>query len=237
MMNYVIFYPVFQFQPLLWELSKSKNMNISTRNQIERFNCIQTECFGSVTVFDLSTVLSNMQPREPRYGDNIFDGICVDSGAQISVCGKRQAHTYCPMVNIPFIVRQSSLNFKFGDMVTRSLGKMKFRFPCSNGGSLDMDIDIVDLDVPLLLGLRELRCHRLRLDYLSNTLENKQLRWRVNLQDKYGHLYWNLQYYESFYTRAEIERLDRHFFHPSAENYTTFFVHKILDKLLQISGK
>ena len=108
------------------------------------------------------------------------------------------------------------MNFKFGNTVTPSLGVMKFRFPCPNGGSLDIDMDIIDLDVPLLLGLRELREHRLLVDYLSNALESKRLGWTAKLVDKHGHLYWDLLVSESFYSRSEIERLHRHFFHPSA---------------------
>ena len=110
------------------------------------------------------------------------------------------------------------MKFKFGDEVTDSLGIMKFRFPCPNGGSLDIDMDVINLDVPLLLGLRELRSHRLLVNYLDNTLQSKNLGWTSKLEDKYGHLYWDLLATESFYSKAEIERLHRHFFHPSAKN-------------------
>lgn len=40
--------------------------------------------------------------------------------------------------------------------------------------------------------------------------------WTVPLVDKFGHLYWTFDACESFYSRAEIERLHKHFFHPSS---------------------
>lgn len=69
---------------------------------------------------------------------------------------------------------------------------MKFRFPCPTGGSLYIDIDIVDVNVPLLLGLRELRKHQLLVVlvyYLENTMSNHKLNWKVRLEDLHGHLY------------------------------------------------
>lgn len=177
---------------------------------------ISSECFGPVSFLTPSNVYSSVRQHSPRYSDSTFDGVCVDTGAQISVCGPRQALAYCRAVNIPFVLRPSQMSFKFGDFITPSKGLLKFRLPCPDGVSLDMDIDVVDLDVPLLLGLRELRHHKILVDYLSNTMENRYLGWKVKLNDKFGHLYWDLSQSESCYSRFEIERLHKHFFHPSA---------------------
>ena len=78
-------------------------------------------------------------------------------------------------------------------------------------------MDVIDLDIPLLLGLRELRDHQLLVDYLDNTLLNRRLGWKTRLTDKFGHLYWELSVQESFYSQSEIERMHRHFFHPSSK--------------------
>ena len=95
--------------------------------------------------------MSSNSNQGSRYSDKTFDGICVDTGAQISVCGRKQAIAFCNSVSIPFSLRPSSVKFKFGNTVTKSLGIMKFRFPCPDGGSLDVDMYVIDLDVPLLL--------------------------------------------------------------------------------------
>ena len=157
------------------------------------FNCpdsIVTNQYGPVTILKMAD--SSCSRQTPRYSDTHFDGVCVDTGAQISVCGKRQAQAYCKSVSIPMTLRPSNLRFKFGNTVSSSLGIMKFRFPCPDGGSIDIDIDIIDLDVPLLLGLRELRSHRILVNYLNNTLQNQKFGWTTKLSDKFGHLYLSL---------------------------------------------
>ena len=117
-----------------------------------------------------------------------------------------------------FTLRPSDFNFKFGNTVTSSLGIVTFRFPCPYGGSIDMYMGVTNLDVPLLLCLRELRSHLVLVDYLKNTLHSRLYGWTTKLEDKFGHLYWNLLTSESFYTQAEIEILHKHFFQPSAKN-------------------
>lgn len=47
-----------------------------------------------------------------------FDGICMDTGAQISVAGKAQAQAYCKSRGIPFVLTPSTQRFRFGDVVT-----------------------------------------------------------------------------------------------------------------------
>ena len=111
-----------------------------------------TEQYGPVTI--LKSFNSSDSSNVTRYSDSVFDGICVDTGAKISMCGIKQSRAYCKSVSIPLSLRSCNLNFKFGNNVTPSLGIMKFRFPCPDGGSLDMDMDIIDIDVPLLVGLR-----------------------------------------------------------------------------------
>ena len=129
-------------------------------------------------------VLETGTNPNPRYSDSTFNGVCVDTGAQISVCGIRQARAYCKTVSIPLSLRPIQLSFKFGNKITPSLGIMKFRFPSPDGGSTDIDMDVIKLDVPLLLGLRELREHRLLVEYLTNTLNNQRYGWKTKLRDK-----------------------------------------------------
>lgn len=84
------------------------------------------------------------------------------------------------------------------------------------GGSLELYIEIVYLDVPFLLTLREFRSNRLFVDYLSSPLHKRNLGWSVKLRNKNGQFYWDIGSFAYFYSRAENERLHRHFFHPSS---------------------
>lgn len=124
-------------------------------------------------------------PLNPNtYSLTLFDVACVDTGAQISVSGRRQAEAYCKAVNISLVLLTSKMNFKFGNVVSPIRCAMPFRFPSPDGGSLEMDIDIFDLDIPLSLGLRQLLLHMLLVNYLSNKMTCEQLDWIVNLNDK-----------------------------------------------------
>lgn len=80
------------------------------------------------------------------------------------------------------------MRFKFGKTV--SIGLVSFGFSCPNCGNLGLDIDVVDLDVLLLLGLREIRSHRLFVEFSNNPVESNQLGWNAPIHDKNDHLFW-----------------------------------------------
>lgn len=84
--------------------------------------------YGDVTYLNLYPTRTD-HPKQYRYSNLVFDGVCVDTGAQVSVCGRRQAMAYCKNMQIPFSTRPSTMTFKFGDVVSPSIGVMKFRFP------------------------------------------------------------------------------------------------------------
>ena len=113
-----------------------------------------------------------------RSSSTQFDGMCMDTGAQISVSGKAQAMAYCHSRGIPFYLTPSVTKFKFGDHVSPSLGRLQVRIPTPNqSGNVSFTMDVVDLDVPMLLGLRELRAASLLVDYLDNRLICKNDNW------------------------------------------------------------
>lgn len=118
------------------------------------FQTIETESFGPFFYLNLPEVLRATTKQYPCFDDLTFDRVCIDTGSQVRVCGFRQAKSYCHDFNIPFILVTSLMRFKFGDTITPSCGIMKFRFPCPSGGSIDLYIAVVELDVPFLLDLR-----------------------------------------------------------------------------------
>lgn len=97
---------------------------------------IDVEHYGNGTSFYWHSDSTTAKP--PLYSDSSFDGVCVDTGDQIGVCGHHQELAYRKHMRIPFVTRHSSIRFKFGDMVVSSTGIMKFRFPCPQGGFIDI---------------------------------------------------------------------------------------------------
>jgi transposase InsO family protein len=78
-------------------------------------------------------------------------------------------------------------------------------------------VDVVDIGVPLLLGLDFLDNHQLNPLNVQNQLWSVPGRWRMPIVRKNGHLYlcWKPTSVVN-YSRSQLDRLHRHFFHPSA---------------------
>lgn len=152
-----------------------------------------------------------------HYTSKRFLGACIDNGAQKTVCGLKQARAYCARAKIPFSVRSSPFAFKFGNTVVNSLGTLEFRIPLPNNSYLPVIADIVDTDVTLLIGLDYLDKHDLLPDNLQNKLICEMHNWELPIIRRNGHMFieWNVQ--TILFTKFELYRMHRNFFHPSLE--------------------
>ena len=115
-----------------------------------------------------------------------------------------------------FKLRKSLISFAFGDGVYKSLGSMEIRIPTPDNSFISLDVDVVKPDVPFLLGLDILDQHQLMADNIDNKLRSRALGWSMPIVRHRGHLYiqWNTNYV--LFTRAELNRLHKHFWHPSS---------------------
>lgn len=145
-----------------------------------------------------------------------FEGACVDSGAQLTCIGARQARRYCMLMNITYETSDQELVFKFGDARHCSLGTMPIQIPVSDYGFIEIDAHIVDVDVPLLLGLDTMTKLEMILDFAKDTVTSKLDSWKIPLIRKLGHAYitWSPSV---MYTDKELRKIHRHFHHPQAE--------------------
>ncbi len=145
-----------------------------------------------------------------------FQGICLDTGAQKSVVGKKQAAAYAALMKVRLETKASNFAFKFGDGCYKSLGTIPVRIPKPNNGYIEVRIDIVDADIPMIIGLDILDKETLLADNTENLLIHKKEGWKMPLSRKAGHLYLEWNYAEVLYTRSELQKMHLHFFHPSA---------------------
>lgn len=152
-----------------------------------------------------------------HYGSKRFLGACLDIDAQKTVCGLKQARAYCKTAKIPLSLRRSSFSFKFGNSICNSMGTLEFRIPLRTDGYLPIFADIVDADVPLLLGLDYLDREKLLADNLSNKLVCIDDGWELPIIRRNGHMFidWNIR--QILFTKFELYRMHRNFFHPSAK--------------------
>lgn len=113
-------------------------------------------------------------------------------------------------------MRKSNVRFKFGEQVAPGIGEIDIRIPVDDGLHLDLSIDVVALDIPLIIGLDILRGHNLLVNYLDNTIRFCSYGITRPISQKLGHVFLQWDEHRILFTKAELTRLHMHFMHPSA---------------------
>lgn len=108
---------------------------------------------------------------------------------------------------------------------------MNIRMRIRDGYYLNFWIDVVDADVPLLIGLELLDKHELVVDNVDNLLVSKLGGWTIPIFRTHGHLFIKWDAKEVMYTWTELERLHLHFFHPSAQKLLNLLKRGTPDRL------
>lgn len=78
-----------------------------------------------------------------------------------------------------------------------------------------MEVDVVQPDVPLLLGLDILDREQLVPDNIENLLESRLYGWGMPVTRRFGHMYISCDVNKIMFTRTELYKLHRHLHHPS----------------------
>jgi len=144
-----------------------------------------------------------------------FQGVCLDIGAQRSVVGRKQAMAYCRKLGKKFHPKQSKFAFRFGNEVFASLGTIPVRIPTPDGSFLGLDMDVVEANIPMLVGLDVLDREKLVADNVQNKLVAKHRGWSLPITRKLGHMYVEWDFSSALYTKSELQKFHRHFYHPS----------------------
>lgn len=106
------------------------------------------------------------------------------------------------------------------------MGKLAIRVPVPDGSMMILNVDVVPVDVPFLVGLDVLDKFKLIVNTVDNTFDSRLGGWSLPLQRKIGHIY--LQWKEEdkmMYTKSELLKLHRGFHHPAAKR-----LHALLKK-------
>lgn len=147
-----------------------------------------------------------------------FYGACIDTGAQRSVIGIKQAEAYCRMLGIE--MRKDAdkriRRFRFGKDIQDSVGSLQIRVPIKDDFFMVFTANVVNIDVPLLLGLDVMSEHKLVADTVDLVLFSKSCGWQLPLTRQLGHVYltWESQI---LYSSSELTRIHRHFFHANPD--------------------
>lgn len=151
-----------------------------------------------------------------------FHGACLDTGAQRSVIGKSQAIAYFRFMGLPLVLSDSKPKvYKFGSNHKVSVGKAKFRIPYAGNRHMHVELDIINIDIPLLFGLDLLDEFKIVADNVDNRVYCKRLKRSVPIVRKFGHLYYEWPY-EMIYSMTELKKMHHHFYHPQPSGCSTF---------------
>ena len=94
---------------------------------------------------------------------------------------------------------------------------MPIRIPTPQGSFIEHKFDVVDADIPMLLGLDLLDSAGMYADSVDNQMVNKVLGYSMPIVRKFGHMYLEWPASTIMFTRAELQKLHRHFKHPSVD--------------------
>jgi hypothetical protein len=96
------------------------------------------------------------------------------------------------------------------------MGTFRILIPVSGTSSIAVDVDVVTLDIPFLLGKSTLAENRFTI-YIHGNNTITEIGDIPLVDDGHLMLQWNpKKFLKVFYTPGEIRNLHRHFLHPSA---------------------
>jgi hypothetical protein len=80
-------------------------------------------------------------------------------------------------------------------------------------------VDIINIDVPLLIGLEVQRAEQIDVSASTKTLISRHNGSTIPLDDD-GHLVlrWPIGQFKTYYTKAQLQLLHRHLLHPPSKS-------------------
>lgn len=106
--------------------------------------------------------------------------------------------------------------YKFGVHYQKSLGAMTVRIPTPNHSFIAIVADVINADIPFLIGLDTLDAFGLFVNTVTNQLECPSLQWKIPLVRKFGHVYFNWPKNQTIlFTKTELIKLHKAFYHPA----------------------
>ena len=155
-----------------------------------------------------------------------FLGACLDTGASKTVIGRKQATALRDGMGHRLALHTSKLRVRFGSGPSSSLGRILILITFE-GEAIMVGADVVENDVPLLLGMDTFDRYRLSPDVIDNVIVHKPTGRKFQCVRKRNHLFYewpvcgNNELAEMakdapnvLFTEGELKKLHKHFFHP-----------------------
>jgi len=148
-----------------------------------------------------------------------IEGACLGTGAQRTVIGEARARAFSRFSANSRQLKLSKVTdiYRFGRGRDKAIGTMDIDVPLGSTFIMRLTVDVVDLNVPFLLGLDVMDKYRLYVNTVSNHLVCVKEGVDLPVVRKYGHVYydWDMA---TFYSFSELQRIHKHFFHVLPEH-------------------
>lgn len=146
-----------------------------------------------------------------------FHGACIDSGAQHTVIAKQQAKLYAQLAAVN--IAPSGLNrvYRFGNVSHECSGEISICVPINLQFFAIIQVEVVPVNIPFLLGLDVLTKLKIIADFDDNIIRSKLYGCELPIVLKLSHLYveWEIS---AFYTETELRSLHRQVYYPQTES-------------------
>lgn len=143
-----------------------------------------------------------------------FEGAFLDTGAERAVIGRCQAAAYARWAGTDLTFSTpDGATFCFGGKSYQSRGVAHIRMPIANSLYLPLDVDVVDLDVPFLLGLHVLDALKMYINSVSNELICVAYNVVMPIVRRHGHAYL-VRGEDTLYAMVELKMQHSHICHP-----------------------
>lgn len=106
---------------------------------------------------------------------------------------------------------------KFGGTRARSLGTIIVRIPTPSRGYIEIQVDVVRPNIPLLIGLDALDKFGLYVNNVRNLLVHDNYGWGTSLERSNGYVYFKWGGNDILFTIWELKKMHLGFYHPSTE--------------------
>lgn len=103
----------------------------------------------------------------------------------------------------------------------KSVGLIKIKLPLDEHSHIPLQIHVVDLDIPMIIGQDVIKWHSLLVNYINNQLEYRDMEHFPPMTYKGAHVFLVWDSHSIMFTRGELTRLHQHFMHPAPDSLSS----------------
>lgn len=188
-----------------------------------------TVSFNETMFFDIPSTtpiiknkdLSNWYGAEKERGERAYDehrkfvGYCLDTGAARSLVGADRYVALCKELGHQLKRRPSGTTVKFGSSSFQSRVSFATRINVAQDQFIQLNVDIVNGNIPFLIGLEVMKKYGLTLDFAVDEFRDHACTWTRIMSYHQGHAFISDDHVKILFTKPELQRMHLHFFHPS----------------------